>query len=199
MKFIDLCRDAESTATENRLFRQMTMVLDRKLRQEVNKAFIFTSSSLIIFFFQIAKLTKPPTISIYSCGGVKADIQNSAFRCLRPTGWLNDEVINGYTQLVYMATKAKGVIVLNSFVMTKLLEGYNFVKRVLHKASWTYLYDFKAVDFLTDVGEGRLRLPTNIQGYHSNITAFGSPSEWFRDPLDACGHRLPLEEGHIHQ
>jgi hypothetical protein len=47
-------------------------------------------------------------------------------KCLRPTTWLNDEVINFYTEMMNERVKSKGVYCFSSFFMIKLLQNGKF-------------------------------------------------------------------------
>lgn len=125
---------------------QMAMVLDGKLCQEVKTLpNTYHSQKLISFFFSssqiIDQLEKQPTFKIRTWGGQQIIIPGRDLQCLRPGQWLNDEVINGYLQLVHDISKVKGVVVLNSFFMSTLVRGYESARRTWIKAGYVCLYD----------------------------------------------------------
>ena len=79
------------------------------------------------------KLQGQAEIDILASTGRMARVKPVFLCCLQPERWLNDEVINGYVQLVQTAAQS-GIVVLNSFFLIKLAhQGYNSVKREWNK------------------------------------------------------------------
>jgi len=91
----------------------------------------------LIAFGQVKqKLRDHSRINIRSSGRKVITLSSKVLDCLQPGKWLNDEVINGYAQLVEELGE-RGVIVFNSFLFFKIArEGYtDSVKKQWDKVS----------------------------------------------------------------
>jgi hypothetical protein len=121
---------------ETSLPRQMAMVLDTYLSEEVRKAPMALHNMLTVFGCQVRnQLGSRSLIKIRTTGGKAITLHPDVFRSLLPGNWLNDEVVNGYGQLITEAAKSD-VVVLSSFFMSSLVScGYAAVQKQWLKVS----------------------------------------------------------------
>jgi|SRR5215510_15310325 len=118
----------------------MAFPLDRCLSQEVENTLCHHSHTDHFHYFQMTQKLQEPEISIRTTGGRMIVIPSTILRCLNPGEWLNDEVVNGYAQLVQDAAKPD-IIVLDSFFCSKLVQGdQDAIRRYWQKVGLSLLF-----------------------------------------------------------